>query len=255
MSIPALTRRVLPGRDRPESSDQNSGDSRRGLASSRVPDRRVLWISRSCPVACFEGSVVVGPPRRIRQHLVRFLNLPKEGDRTAKVRVDPLDQRPVIRPDQVGRRVGRNAQDVVVGVLSHPSTMPSVPCSRASLPMEVGGPIRTGSMRPGRCVGHRELAVRTAHLQHLSRVAGLPRSRLRRVRTRSDSSVGVPRANCAHTDAAQALFLPLGTRPPTEVGARALRFRRPARSDVARLRTFIPSKGACNDFPRPLQGR
>ncbi len=228
---------------------------RRGLASSRVPDRRVLRISRSGAVACLECSVVVGPPRRIRQHLVRFLDLPKKGDRTTKVRVDPLDQRPVIRLDQVGRRVGRNAQDVVVGVLSHPLNY--------AIGALLQGIFSNGGWRPHQdrvdASGSMRRAPRTRSSDRSSAApvpgSGPPLFSLRRVRTRSDSSVGVPRANCAHTDAAQALFLPLGTRPPTEVGARALRFRRPARSTVARLRTFIPSKGACNDFPRPLQGR
>ena len=38
------------------------------------------------------------------------------------------------------------------------------------------------------------------------------------------------------------LFWVSGTRPPTEVGARALRFRRPARRKFARLRTHIPTQ-------------
>jgi hypothetical protein len=42
----------------------------------------------------------------------------------------------------------------------------------------------------------------------------------------------------------QALSCGAGTRPPTEVGARALRFCRPARCGVARLRTTIGPKGA-----------
>ncbi len=65
----------------------------------------------------------------------------------------------------------------------------------------------------------------------------------------------IPLFGTVPTGAPEALSLAPGTRPPTEVGARALRFRRPARRIVARLRTFIPSKGACNDFHRPLQGR
>src|ERR1700722_8318929 len=46
-----------------------------------------------------------------------------------------------------------------------------------------------------------------------------------------------------------------GMRPPTEVGARALRFRRPARINVARLcaRSSDP-KEHVNDFPSALQG-
>jgi hypothetical protein len=62
-----------------------------------------------------------------------------------------------------------------------------------------------------------------------------------------EGDVMVPRAffqGIVPISSPQALSFGLGTRPPTEVGARALRFRRPARSDVARLRTFIRPKGA-----------
>ena len=45
-----------------------------------------------------------------------------------------------------------------------------------------------------------------------------------------------------HPDPADDLSLGAGTRPPTEVGARALRFRRPARRSVARLRTYDPTQ-------------
>ena len=67
--------------------------------------------------------------------------------------------------------------------------------------------------------------------------------RRRRVRRGCGGPVSVRSGDCAHR-CPQALFFALGTRPPTEVGARALRFRRPARCDVARLRTLIRPKGA-----------
>ena len=110
--------------------------ARRGGSRAAVDERASVVLRRPGPrylprravVHGFERSVIAGSSHRIRQHLVRFLDQSKEGNRTAKVRMDPLDQRTVFCLDLVGRGRGRNPENVVVRVSSHLLIMPPMLC-------------------------------------------------------------------------------------------------------------------------------
>ena len=99
-------------------------------ASSRLSGRPRHHTAAALPVVHgFECSVIARSSHRIRQHLVRFLDQSKEGNRTAEVRMDPLDQRTVFCLDLVGGGHGRNPENVVVRISSHLLIMPPVLCS------------------------------------------------------------------------------------------------------------------------------
>jgi len=62
----------------------------------------------------------------MRQHLIRLLDLAEKRSWAVEVGVDPLNQLAVLRFNLGWWCRGRHAQDVVIGVASHASTMPLV---------------------------------------------------------------------------------------------------------------------------------
>jgi hypothetical protein len=67
----------------------------------------------------FEQPVILHAPDRIREHFVSLLDLPEERWRSIQIRVNPENQLAIPRFDIDGRGSGRQAQDVVVAVISH----------------------------------------------------------------------------------------------------------------------------------------
>ena len=224
-------RRPRPSRSPPTGVEVAVTPRPIGFRSSRGFPAGAAWWCWGCSTDGLERPIVCCPTTGVGENLVGLLHLAEKGSRAVEVGMDTSDQSAILRLDLVRRGGGRRPQDVVVGVPSHPSTMPltSMAVVIRFAPLRRVPRLQCPFVGPGPGAGGPGFEPVTVPWVHVA--TSVPTAVLRRPN------------------------VVVGTRPPTEVGARALRFRRPARCTVARVRTSIPPKGACNDFPRPFQGR